>query len=110
MARARRKPPQKKIKVVYVTSSEFKKQENRVFVEHSELVDGTPVKDLFEFEIRDVSIRELLEVDLTVMVREEVVRAYSSIQVPCIVEHAGLIFDAYRDSWYPGGLTKPMWN
>src|SRR5262249_33080905 len=49
-------------------------------------------------------------VDLTVMVRQEVVRAYSQIQVPCIVEHAGLIFEDYRDSWYPGGLTKPMWN
>ncbi len=42
------------------------------------------------------------------MVMEEVTKAYSEIKVPCIVEHAGLIFDGH-DS-YPGGLTKPMWN
>jgi non-canonical purine NTP pyrophosphatase (RdgB/HAM1 family) len=37
-----------------------------------------------------------------------VIKAYSQIKVPCIVEHAGLIFSNY--SSYPGGLTKPMWN
>jgi XTP/dITP diphosphohydrolase len=109
MARPRKKSPPKQLKVVYVTSSDFKKEENRVFAQHCE-VKRARVKDSFEFEFRNVPIRELLEVDLTVMVREEVLRAYSQIQVPCIVEHAGLIFDDYRDSWYPGGLTKPMWN
>ena len=36
--------------------------------------------------------------------------AYSDIKVPCIVEHAGLIFEGYDSESYPGGLTKPMWN
>jgi inosine/xanthosine triphosphate pyrophosphatase family protein len=44
------------------------------------------------------------------MVSAEVVSAYSQLKVPCIVEHAGLIFDEYRDRSHPGGLTKPMWN
>ncbi len=38
----------------------------------------------------------------------EAIEAYRQIGVPCIVEHAGLVFDGY-DS-YPGGLTKPMWD
>jgi XTP/dITP diphosphohydrolase len=30
--------------------------------------------------------------------------------VPCIVEHAGLVFDELGGANYPAGLTKPMWN
>ena len=96
-------------KVVYVTSSDFKREENRVFHEHA-ILDGTPVRDLFDFEIRPVPIVETLEVDLRVMVQVEVTKAYTQIRVPCIVEHAGLIFDDYKQASYPGGLTKPMWN
>ena len=44
------------------------------------------------------------------MVRQEVKAAYAQLSIPCIVEHAGLIFADYKDHNYPGGLTKPMWN
>jgi inosine/xanthosine triphosphate pyrophosphatase family protein len=44
------------------------------------------------------------------MVFEEVISAYSQLKIPCIVEHAGLIFSEYADKSYPGGLTKPMWD
>ncbi|TKB75026.1 MAG: hypothetical protein E8D46_03795 [Nitrospira sp.] len=101
---------QKRTKIVYVTSSRFKEEENKVFVANCKLANGTPVKDLFEFDIRKVPITEMLEVDLHVMVQAEVTNAYSQIKVPCIVEHAGLIFQDYTDMSYPGGLTKPMWN
>ena len=99
-----------KQKVFYVTSSKFKQEENRIFQEEATLSDGTKVSDVFEFEIRSVHIKEILEVDLALMVQAEVTSAYSQIRVPCIVEHAGLIFEEYRDQSYPGGLTKPMWN
>jgi inosine/xanthosine triphosphate pyrophosphatase family protein len=66
------------------------------------------VKDLFHFEIRDVAVKEMLEIELEAMVIAEVAKAYSEIKVPCIVEHAGLVFDPYPH--YPGGLTKPMWD
>jgi hypothetical protein len=36
------------------------------------------------------------------MVSTEVVSAYSQLEVPCIVEHAGLIFSDYADRSYPG--------
>jgi XTP/dITP diphosphohydrolase len=96
--------------VVYVTSSPFKVEENRVFQEVCTMPDGSRVVDHFEFQIRALEIKEVLEVDLNVMVQAEVVQAYSQIKVPCIVEHAGLIFEEYKGASYPGGLTKPMWN
>ncbi|MGO9313311.1 MAG: non-canonical purine NTP pyrophosphatase [Syntrophobacteraceae bacterium] len=97
-----------KIEVVFVTSSEHKIAENNVLHKECTLEDGQAVKDLFEFDIRQVPIKEVLEVKIDQMVRIEVVQAYSKIRVPCIVEHAGLIFQGYDH--YPGGLTKPMWN
>jgi inosine/xanthosine triphosphate pyrophosphatase family protein len=99
-----------KIKIVYVTSSSFKEKENEVFVRTCSLADGRRVADLFEFEIMKVPIQEILDVNLEAMVRAEVLSAYTQLKVPCIVEHAGLVFDDYAGKSYPGGLTKPMWD
>ena len=95
-------------RVVYVTKSQFKAEENAAFLKVAKLSDGRWVRDLFDFQIRKVDVKEILEVDLTAMVMAEVTKAYSEIKVPCIVEHAGLVFEPFSD--YPGGLTKPMWN
>lgn len=97
-------------KLVYVTSSPFKRQENEILRAQCELDDGRRVDEVFEFAIRELEIKEILETDISVMVQAEVANAYSQIKVPCVVEHAGLIFEEYRDRHYPGGLTKPMWN
>jgi len=97
-----------KIKIVYVTSSDFKVVENEAFLRSYEIEKGKLAGSMFEFEIRRVQIKEVLEIDLVTMVLAEVTAAYSQIKVPCIVEHAGLVFDGH--STYPGGLTKPMWN
>lgn len=101
-------------RVVYVTSSDYKRAENQLFVQHVRLSDGTPVASVFRFDLRPVRIQETLEIRITEMVRAEVKHAYSKLGVPCVVEHAGLIFDEYRGSGeeaqYPGGLTKPMWD
>ena len=99
-----------RIRVVYVTSSRFKKEENEAFLREATLGNGVRVDELFEFDIRPVPIQEILNVDLAVMVSAEVVSAYSQLKVPCIVEHAGLVFAEYADRSYPGGLTKPMWD
>ncbi|MEO9595991.1 non-canonical purine NTP pyrophosphatase [Rhodopirellula bahusiensis] len=100
----------KKRKINYVTSSRFKQEEIKVFLEDETMADGTKVADVFEFVLRSEEIKEILEVDLVVMVQAEVINAYSRIKVPCIVEHAGLVFDDFDNESYPGGLTKPMWN
>jgi len=99
-----------KLQILYVTSSTYKAEENRLFVERCKLADGTPVHDMFAFEIVQVPITEILSEDLRVMVTDEVAKAYHQLRTPCIVEHAGLIFDDYAKVSYPGGLTKPMWN
>src|SRR5687768_1536881 len=102
--------PNGRTRIVYVTSSEFKVKENEIFQEHFVLPSGQKVGELFEFDVRSVEIKEALEVDIHEMVRAEVKSAYERIRVPCIVEHAGIIFDEYQGRSYPGGLTKPMWN
>ena len=71
---------EQKIRVVYVTSSPYKKEEIEVFVEHCMLNSDTPVRELFEFDIRPVPIQEILNVDLKVMVSAEVVSAYSRLK------------------------------
>jgi XTP/dITP diphosphohydrolase len=100
----------RKINIVYVTSSDHKRQENEVFLRTQHLSDGRVVGDVFTFQIRGVQVQEILDVDIERMVREEVKSAYRQVKVPCIVEHAGLVFPKYAPKNYPGGLTKPMWN
>jgi inosine/xanthosine triphosphate pyrophosphatase family protein len=96
--------------IVYVTSSEYKIEESKIFAQRCKFADGLVISDMFEFDYRSVSIRETLEVDIQRMVKEEVQKAYAQIKVPCIVEHAGLIFQDFLTQSYPGGLTKAMWN
>lgn len=98
------------INVNYVTSSEFKVEENKVFLDSCELSDKSKVKDQFKFSIKQLNIPERLEVDIEKMVIHEVHEAYKILKIPCIVEHAGLIFNKYSARNYPGGLTKPLWN
>jgi XTP/dITP diphosphohydrolase len=99
-----------RIDITYVTSSSFKIEENGVFRTNWRLKSGERVDEIFKFDLRPVAIAEVLEISIEKMVRQEVKAAYSRLRVPCIVEHAGLIFANYKDQDYPGGLTKPMWN
>jgi inosine/xanthosine triphosphate pyrophosphatase family protein len=94
--------------IVYVTTSDFKQEENRILRDACKLSDGALVRDICNFIIRPLRVPETLETQIEKMVRAEVLEAYKVLKVPCIVEHAGLIFDGYDA--YPGGLTKPMWN
>jgi XTP/dITP diphosphohydrolase len=98
------------IPVHFVTRSDFKVEENQILTSEGALADGSAIGDLFDFRIRREAIQETLEVDLELLVQAEVVDAYYRLGVPCIVEHAGLVFADHADLGYPGGLTKPMWN
>lgn len=106
-----------KRKVVYCTTSQFKREELRHFVEGQTVSVPTPtgnldikIADLFRIDFRAEELTEILECDLSKMVRIKAMRAYQRVMVPCIVEHAGLIFKDYKDKSYPGGLTQPMWD
>jgi inosine/xanthosine triphosphate pyrophosphatase family protein len=98
-------------KVVYCSWSSFKKEEWATAKDHATLAgSGKKLGELFEFEFRNVETTEPLLCDLEAMVRFKVASAYRTVQVPCIVEHAGLILEGYEAKSYPGGLTQPMWD
>ena len=100
--------------IFYATQSPFKKEELAVISRETLFSDRDgqekPIGDLLEFELTATPTSEPLEVDLEKMVRHKVKSAYRSLLAPCIVEHAGLIFDAYASKGFPGGLTQPMWD
>jgi len=80
------------IKIAYVTSSEFKREENKAFINVCKLKDGSFVRDHFEFQIYNENITERLKVNLEDMVHAEVIEAYSKLKIPCIVEHAAIAY------------------
>jgi XTP/dITP diphosphohydrolase len=100
------------IKIVYCSWSDFKKEEWRLAKEHLELdsVPGRKLGELFDLEFRQAPTSEPLLCDLEAMVKAKIASAYRYVQVPCIVEHAGLILEGYEDKSFPGGLTQPMWD
>jgi XTP/dITP diphosphohydrolase len=100
------------IRIVYCSWSTFKKEEWKLAKDHLEL-DSKPGKmlgELFDLEFRQVPTSEPLLCDLEAMVRAKIESAYRSVQVPCIVEHAGLVLEGYENQSFPGGLTQPMWD
>ena len=96
--------------IYYVTTSSHKEEENKIFVKETILSVGKSVDELFDFVIWKENIHERLEIRLERLVELEAKEAYRSLRVPCIVEHEGLVLTDYKDTGYPGGLTKPMWN
>lgn len=104
----------KKRKIRYATKSPFKREEIKLVLNTpvrcpGQVVD-VPAAEVFDVEFFDDSTREPLERDLETMVKHKVKSAYMQIMAPCVVEHAGLILEKYRDQNYPGGLTQPMWD
>lgn len=99
------------IRIVYCSSSPFKKEEWELAKGKLELDSGgLKLGELFDLEFRSVPTTEPLLCDLEKMVHFKAESAYRSVQVPCIVEHAGLILEGLEDKSFPGGLTQPMWD
>jgi inosine/xanthosine triphosphate pyrophosphatase family protein len=99
------------IQIVYCSWSDFKKEEWKLAKGMIELEStGKKLGELFELRFRKVETTEPLLCDLEAMVRSKVESAYRQVQVPCIVEHAGLILEGYESKSFPGGLTQPMWD
>ncbi|MGY3497311.1 non-canonical purine NTP pyrophosphatase [Bradyrhizobium sp. USDA 4502] len=99
------------IQIVYCSGSEFKKQEWSIAKGAIQLDStGKKLGELVDFQFRGVKTTEPLLCDIEAMVRFKVESAYKQVQVPCIVEHAGLILEGYEASSFPGGLTQPMWD
>ncbi|MBR0793302.1 hypothetical protein JQ631_29855 [Bradyrhizobium manausense] len=99
------------IQIAYCSWSNFKKEEWALAKDAIEL-DGTGKKlgELFDIRFIRAKTTEPLLCDLEAMVKFKVGSAYRQIQIPCIVEHAGLILEGFEDKSFPGGLTQPMWD
>lgn len=97
-------------KIVYVAASEYKRNENEVFCNVCQLDNGQLVRDVFIFEFHNSPVLQVLDVDIDNLVRKAANASYAEVRRPCVVEYAGLIFDRHKDTKYPGGLTKAMWN
>jgi inosine/xanthosine triphosphate pyrophosphatase family protein len=99
------------IQIDYCSWSDFKKEEWALAKSTIDLGStGKKLGDLFELRFRNVKTTEPLLCDLEAMVKFKVESAYRQVQVPCIVEHAGLILEGYESQSFPGGLTQPMWD
>jgi XTP/dITP diphosphohydrolase len=102
-----------RISIAYATGSPFKREEVEAICA-SQVINTAGgarlVEDLFKFTFHKVQIREVLERDIAEMVRHKARASYARLQVPCIVEHAGLVFVEHEKVSYPGGLTQPMWD
>lgn len=106
-----------KIPIIYATMSKYKQEEVGHICQTTSIryndngkIRTSLVGDLFDFQFRKFTGTEILECDLVEMVKHKAIEAYKEHQVPCIVEHAGLLFDGLINQNYPGGLTQPMWD
>jgi XTP/dITP diphosphohydrolase len=104
--------PSLPIHVIYCSWSPYKKEEWAAMKDAFELASrpGLKLGNLFHLEFRNVPTTEPLRCNLVEMVRHKVFSAYQEVQLPCIVEHAGLILEGFEDKSFPGGLTQPMWG
>lgn len=104
----------KQVTIFYATRSPFKREELDILCREVEVPSLTgshhKIGELVDFRISDIPTDEPLEIDLEAMVRHKSRSAYRDLLTPCIVEHAGLILEAHKETGFPGGLTQPMWD
>jgi XTP/dITP diphosphohydrolase len=104
----------KRVTIFYATRSAFKKEELDVISKEVDFKDASgdshKIGELVDFRVSDIRTDEPLEIDLVEMVHHKARSAYKNLLTPCIVEHAGLIFEKNSAKGFPGGLTQPMWD
>jgi XTP/dITP diphosphohydrolase len=99
------------LKVYFVTANHYKISELADYVERHE------VQSRFGVEICPIKrvLRDLLLPDIEVIVRHKALEAYKEVRRPCVVEHGGLLLDAWRssDGLTPGllgGIGQVVWR
>lgn len=86
------------MKLYFVTVNNFKATEVASYLR------GTDI----ELQVIQHQIQEILNIDLSVIVEDKVLKAYRHLGRPCVVEHGGLLLDALNG--LPGGLSKVVWD
>jgi XTP/dITP diphosphohydrolase len=104
----------KRVTIFYATRSKFKTEELEIISRSVEFADGSgnlrKIGEFVDFRVSEIPTDEPLEIDLVEMVHHKARSAYKNLLAPCIVEHAGLIFEKDLSNGFPGGLTQPMWD
>jgi XTP/dITP diphosphohydrolase len=98
------------MRVAYVTTSNYKRQEFAVIEHECRTASGKSVRDVVDIELVQHRIPERLEGNLEELVQHEAVDAYRHLKRPCFVEHAGLVIGESLDVQFPGGITKALWD
>jgi XTP/dITP diphosphohydrolase len=86
------------MKLFFVTVNDFKAKEVQEYLKASGV----------ELHVVKHPIQEILNIDLSVIVRDKALKAYRELGRPCVVEHGGLLIDALKG--LPGGLSKVVWD
>ncbi len=85
-------------KLYFITSNDYKKEEVvKIFT-------GTSI----ELQVVALQIQELMHIDLEVIVKDKLLKAYKAFGLPCAVEHGAIHIDALNR--LPGGISKVVWD
>jgi XTP/dITP diphosphohydrolase len=86
------------MKLYFVTMNEFKEQEVSQYLEGSSVV----------LQVVKYPIQEILNLDLEMIAKDKVLKAYAHLDRPCVVEHGGILIEALGGLL--GGLSKVVWD
>ena len=87
------------IKLYFVSVNKYKAEEVRFCLEDSGI-------DLII--VNNIQIQEIMDINLQVIIKDKILKAYRELRFPCVVEHGGLCIDALKG--LPGGLSKVVWD
>lgn len=82
----------------FVSSNEYKIKETQIIFADS----GIKIRPY------SIKIEEIQTLDVTKLVKDKLLKAFSIIGRPLFVEHTGLYIPALND--FPGGLTQIFWD
>jgi XTP/dITP diphosphohydrolase len=99
------------LKIYFVTTSPFKINELKGYVERNDV----PSRFGVEFCMVDHPLEELLLLDIEAIVKHKALKAYEFLGLPCVVEHGGLVVDAWQSGvagspGLLGGIGHVVWN
>jgi XTP/dITP diphosphohydrolase len=85
-------------KIYFITTNGFKKEEALSAFRGS----GIPI------DVVQLEIQEIMHLDLGVIVKDKLLKAYKEFGLPCAVEHGALHIDSLNR--LPGGISKVVWD
>lgn len=90
------------MRIYFVTSSDSKANELQDYLATA------PAAAAVDVAVLGGDTSEVLDRDIDTIVTHKALAAYSSVGLPCVVEHSGLFMDALPG--LPGGLGQIIWN